>query len=169
MSRHWISSLVIAFFIAIAGHGAAYSQETGKADLCSVLGTLAKSMPAASAGSAGVTLGDYFECIKQCKGELSGPDLTVCIEGCRFIDSGIVQGGDQPGAVFSKKDDLRDSLVRVAKMLINLGIDEFKCSSITTVDAACCRAWNNLLSTVKGGGNTFDAANRVLVECSGIG
>ncbi|TCD14122.1 hypothetical protein [Oricola cellulosilytica] len=184
MSRHWLISIPFAFIILLGGLGPAGSDEHGKANVCEILGSLARAMPAAPAGGAGVSLGDYIECVKACKSEFSGPDLTVCIEGCRFIESGVVQGGvvqgdvvqgdvvqdsEEPGVAFSKKDELRKAVIRVAKMLLDLGIDELKCSSITTVDAACCRAWNNLLSTVKGGGNTFDAANRVLVECSGIG
>jgi hypothetical protein len=76
---------------------------------------------------------------------------------------------DDPDIVFAKKDDLRDRVIRLARMLLRLGVDELNCTRWTTADAACCKAWSKLLDEVGSGGNAFDAANRVLTECVGIG
>lgn len=78
-------------------------------------------------------------------------------------------GRDDTGVAFAEKDELRDQIIKLAEMLLAFGIDEFDCTRISSLDAFCCRAWNNLLDEVKSGGNTFDAGNRVLAECTGIG
>ncbi|KAA3665489.1 MAG: hypothetical protein DWQ04_00335 [Chloroflexi bacterium] len=76
---------------------------------------------------------------------------------------------DDPDVVFAEKDDLRNFVINLAKLLLDRGVDEFDCTRVSTLDAACCREWNNLLDAVASGGNTFDAGNRVLAACLGIG
>ena len=92
MSRNWLLATMGAVLLAFAGSAdVAYAQQaTQKSDVCSALERALKEVtsPLLARRALGVSLGDYIECVKACKGEFSGPDLTVCIEGCRFIDSG---------------------------------------------------------------------------------
>jgi hypothetical protein len=78
-------------------------------------------------------------------------------------------GHDDPDIVFARKDDLRNQFIDLAKAFVELGVDELDCTKVSSLDAECCKAWNNLLDAAANGGNTFDAGNRVLAECLGIG
>lgn len=82
---------------------------------------------------------------------------------------GTGKHGQEPDIVYAKKDDLRKMVIRLGRLLVDMGIEELDCTKWTTADAQCCKAWNNLLREVRAGGNLFDAGNRVLAECAGIG
>lgn len=79
-------------------------------------------------------------------------------------------GSDDVGLSFLEKDRLRGYVIELAKALAHfLGDSDLRCGSSNSVSVGCCRAWNRLINAVRGGGNTFDAANDVIATCSGIG
>jgi hypothetical protein len=40
-------------------------------------------------GGGNVSVGDYKQCIEDCKSLTSSKEREICMEGCRFISSGI--------------------------------------------------------------------------------
>ena len=85
MSINKLQTVIVLLFLVFLSNGYAQT-EVGTQTVPEVKSSQAVND---SAMAPGVTLGDYIECVKACKAEFSGPDLTECIKGCRFI-SGLL-------------------------------------------------------------------------------
>jgi hypothetical protein len=66
------------------------------------------------------------------------------------------------------KEDLKDTVISVAELLVSVGITELNCAALDSLTAGCCQAWNRLLGAVNSGGNTSNAANTVMLYCYGV-
>lgn len=94
--------------------------------------------------------------------------MLITIRGKRCNSCDVPTHHD-PDFVYAKKDDLRKFLIDLATLLLITGVKEFDCTRISSLDAICCRQWNNLLDAVGSGGDTQDATDRVMAACMGIG
>ncbi len=105
-------------------------------------------------------------CEIECVSRKNASDLDLhCSENhCECTPS------DDYGIAFSKKDEARKYVIKIANLLASMGIDELNCrrTGPNSVSVSCCRAMNRLLGAL-GTASEFDAANEVLATCSGVG